>query len=169
MRQNPLPNVASSVATKSRGVLRPAAFVVVWTTGAIVVDQVSKFLVTRIWPDLIVLNKNVAFSIELPVWVVLLALIVLVAVGFSQWRGWSAQDKKVRAWALGLLLGGALSNILDRVMFGAVRDFIDLRVWPVFNLADVALTLGVIGVLWYAVRSSHTSHGTRQGVTSKRT
>jgi signal peptidase II len=45
--------------------------------------------------------------------------------------------------ALGAALGGATGNLLDRLFRGAVVDFIDLRVWPVFNLADVAITAGV--------------------------
>jgi signal peptidase II len=44
---------------------------------------------------------------------------------------------------LGLVLGGSLGNLVDRTRTGAVVDFVDLQVWPVFNLADVAITVGV--------------------------
>ena len=44
----------------------------------------------------------------------------------------------------GLLIGGALGNLADRVRDGAVTDFIDLPVWPTFNLADVAIVVGVV-------------------------
>jgi signal peptidase II len=47
----------------------------------------------------------------------------------------------------GLLLGGALGNIIDRLRDGAVTDFIKLPVWPAFNLADVAITVGVLALL----------------------
>lgn len=43
-----------------------------------------------------------------------------------------------------LMLGGAIGNLIDRVRFGYVIDFIDLKVWPVFNVADIALTTGMI-------------------------
>ena len=46
-------------------------------------------------------------------------------------------------WALSLILGGAIGNWIDRLRFEAVIDFIDFRVWPVFNLADAAITIGV--------------------------
>ena len=46
--------------------------------------------------------------------------------------------------SLGLLLGGAVGNIIDRIHLGHVVDFIDLGVWPVFNLADAAVTVGVV-------------------------
>jgi signal peptidase II len=48
----------------------------------------------------------------------------------------------------GLLVGGAVGNLLDRVLNGAVTDFIKLPLWPAFNLADVSITFGVLALLW---------------------
>ncbi len=48
----------------------------------------------------------------------------------------------------GLLLGGALGNLVDRVREGSVTDFIDFPAWPAFNLADSAITVGVIALLY---------------------
>ena len=48
--------------------------------------------------------------------------------------------------ALGLLIGGSISNLVDRVRLGYVTDFLDLRWWPAFNLADASIVVGV-GVL----------------------
>ena len=47
----------------------------------------------------------------------------------------------------GLLLGGALGNLIDRVRVGAVTDFIKLPLWPAFNVADIAITFGVLALL----------------------
>ena len=47
----------------------------------------------------------------------------------------------------GLLLGGALGNIIDRLRDGAVTDFIKVPIWPAFNFADVAITAGVVALL----------------------
>ena len=58
--------------------------------------------------------------------------------------------------ALGLILGGALGNLFDRVRFGYVIDFIDFRVWPVFNVADSAITIGTIILAWNILRRSCT-------------
>lgn len=72
-------------------------------------------------------------------------LVSLVVVGLIVSYGRTAARGDV--WlsiALGLLLGGALGNLLDRLLYGTVIDFIDFRVWPVFNLADSAITLGGI-------------------------
>lgn len=50
--------------------------------------------------------------------------------------------------SLGFILGGAISNLIDRVRFGCVIDFIDFRIWPVFNFADSAITIGVVLILF---------------------
>ena len=50
---------------------------------------------------------------------------------------------------LGLQLGGAVGNLIDRVRFGYVVDFINFRVWPVFNIADAAITAGLLLLAYY--------------------
>jgi signal peptidase II len=60
--------------------------------------------------------------------------------------------------ALGLLIGGSVSNLVDRVRLGYVTDFLDLRWWPAFNLADASIVIGVavlLGSLLLADRSHH--------------
>jgi signal peptidase II len=52
----------------------------------------------------------------------------------------------------GMLLGGALGNIIDRVRDGAVTDFIKLPGWPAFNVADISITLGVVVLLYVTER-----------------
>lgn len=59
--------------------------------------------------------------------------------------------------ALGLILGGALGNLFDRVRFGHVIDFLDFRVWPVFNIADSAITVGMIILAWHIIKN-YASH-----------
>ena len=51
---------------------------------------------------------------------------------------------------MGLILGGAIGNLIDRVRYGYVVDFLDFRIWPVFNIADCAIVIGVI-VLVYLI------------------
>ncbi|MEK7598152.1 MAG: signal peptidase II, partial [Patescibacteria group bacterium] len=57
-------------------------------------------------------------------------------------------------FGLTFILSGALSNVIDRLYFGCVIDFIDLKFWPVFNLADVFITTGVILILLDYFRKS---------------
>ena len=48
---------------------------------------------------------------------------------------------------MGIVLGGIAGNLIDRIVFGHVTDFLDFRVWPVFNIADAALTIGILGYI----------------------
>ena len=47
-------------------------------------------------------------------------------------------------WGVSLALSGALGNMIDRFVYGAVVDFLDVRIWPIFNVADIAIVCGVI-------------------------
>ena len=62
--------------------------------------------------------------------------------------------------ALGLLLGGAVGNLIDRIRFGEVVDFIDVGAWPVFNLADSAIVVGVIIIIFYLLFLARRDVGT---------
>lgn len=54
----------------------------------------------------------------------------------------------------GLLLGGAIGNLLDRILDGSVTDFIKFPHWPAFNVADIAITVGVISLVWVLERGA---------------
>lgn len=88
-------------------------------------------------------NRGVAFGLADGGGTALIALTVaaLLFVGFL-----FARDPTRRGmWiAIGLLAGGALGNLVDRVRSGEVTDYVDFLSWPPFNLADVAITLGVV-------------------------
>ena len=92
-------------------------------------------------------NRGVAFGLFSGAgpWLALIvgvALIVLVATFIMH------ADVALAWLPGGLLLGGALGNLVDRVREGAVTDFIDLPSWPAFNLADSAITVGVLALLY---------------------
>jgi len=67
--------------------------------------------------------------------------------------GWIVYNARKSCWSVreqiawGLVVGGAAGNLLDRVLYGAVTDFIDVGFWPVFNVADTSITLGVLLLL----------------------
>lgn len=80
---------------------------------------------------------------------------IVLALAISAWlvvliRHHAAE--KLMPAALALVLGGALGNVIDRIRFGAVVDFLDFHVagwhWPAFNVADSAITVGVILLIW---------------------
>jgi signal peptidase II len=88
----------------------------------------------------------------------LVALKLVAAVVFAVWMARAAS--RIVAASLALLIGGALGNALDRIVYGAVIDFVSLHAagwhWYVFNLADAAIVAGVAGLLYDAVKGSVT-------------
>ncbi len=66
----------------------------------------------------------------------------------------SEQLSRIYIFAFSLILGGAIGNLIDRIMLGYVVDFIDFRVWPVFNVADSAITVGALVILFKCIPSS---------------
>jgi signal peptidase II len=64
-------------------------------------------------------------------------------------------DKPLVWLPTGMLLGGALGNVIDRVRDGGVTDFIKLPAWPAFNVADVSITFGVLVLLYVTERPRH--------------
>lgn len=67
-----------------------------------------------------------------------------VALGVVAWMMIAQPPSRTMLAGGGLVLGGAAGNLLDRVSSGGVTDYLDLRVWPIFNLADVAIVSGVM-------------------------
>ena len=132
----------------------------------LVLDQASKFVildfvmmpprvieVMPIFNLVLVFNKGVSFGIFggagdwQPFALSGLALVICAGLVFWQWR----QRTMYGAVAVGLIVGGALGNVIDRLRFGAVVDFLDFHLggwhWPAFNLSDSAITLGVLVIL----------------------
>ena len=121
----------------------------------IIVDRLAKFLIfgnffegqsvpviPRIFHLTLVLNTGAAFRLlknrNYFFMISSLAVIALIVsyVFFSK-----CKDTVILS-AMGLILGGAVGNLTDRLFFGYIIDFLDFRVWPVFNIADSAITMG---------------------------
>lgn len=87
-----------------------------------------------------------------------LTLMVVVVTAVVAWWLWQARGGW-EAWSLGAVLGGALGNLIDRLRFGAVVDFVHFHLggWSfyIFNLADAALTLGAIGLVVAMLHPAH--------------
>lgn len=122
----------------------------------IFLDQLSKWAVldavkepieiTFFLNFVLVMNKGVSFGLfsaaQAPT-----VLIILTGALSAALLVWMVRaPERLIKWALGLIIGGALGNIIDRLRFGAVVDFIDVHAgawhWPAFNIADSAIVLG---------------------------
>lgn len=154
--------ISPDVTTKTRSYYRwsPLNLLKDWIVAALFVtvlaiDQVSKLLVKwnlslyESWPEQGFLrithgtNTGTAFGL-LPNQTTFLIVASIVAIGFIIYF-YGSQDKPnfpIRV-AIGLQLGGAFGNLSDRLWAGAVVDFIDVGPWPIFNLADSSIVVGI--------------------------
>lgn len=89
-------------------------------------------------------NTGIAFGLLADKGWLTIPLSFLVMLAILWYRHQVHAPPHWRELGFGLLFGGALSNLLDRLRYGYVIDLIDFRVWPVFNLADTAITLAVL-------------------------
>lgn len=98
----------------------------------------------------LVYNRGAAFGIlRNQFFLFITAAVVAIILLVANLKGSKRVDSY--ALALSLILAGAAGNLFDRLFFGSVIDFLDFRVWPVFNVADSAITIGVILALWHLV------------------
>ncbi len=124
------------------------------------IDQIIKFYVLKhlylgqeisiiknIFSITFVANKGIAFGLfsnyNFPFILISIAVLVCMTLVFIAFN--KDAISKARIWikiAYGLILGGALSNMLDRIRVGEVIDFLDFHIWPVFNIADSAICVG---------------------------
>ena len=129
----------------------------------VVLDQLSKWVVLEnihygetiyvapFWNWVLAFNPGAAFSLlaDQPGWQ--RWFFTVLALGISGWIAFMLRQhpqQKLLSLALSLVMGGALGNVIDRVRFGAVVDFVKWHVagyyWPAFNVADSAITIGAV-------------------------
>jgi signal peptidase II len=128
-------------------------------------DQLTKFIITRnlfyhqsvpviphVFHLTLIFNQGAAFGIlknQTPLFIFTSFLaVILIFLALKENR-----QGKLYPLALSFILAGALGNLIDRLFFGYVIDFLDFRVWPVFNIADSAITVGAILLGWSILRN----------------
>ena len=93
-------------------------------------------------------NRGAAFGIMPSGGMVFVAVALVVLAAVLALRAHIRDAGSAMTVAVGLVAGGTLGNLVDRLRFGYVVDFIDLRWWPVFNVADSAICIGVGLLMW---------------------
>lgn len=128
-----------------------------------IIDQLVKYLVVStmhlgqslpvikgIFHITYVLNPGAAFGmLEHQRWFFILVALAAVLLGAAFYKKLQQESFLMRSGA-GLLLGGAVGNLADRIQSGLVVDFLDFRIWPVFNIADIAICAGA-GILIFDI------------------
>jgi signal peptidase II len=138
---------------------RAAARAAALPVAVVAADQASKALVRDnvdlgsrdgVFPGIEIVhvrNRGVAFGLFSEGGVVLVAIGVASVVALLAF--FATHSRRPLVWLpTGLLLGGAAGNLIDRLREGFVTDFIDLPLWPAFNVADMAITFGVLSLLY---------------------
>ena len=110
----------------------------------IILDQISKEFVQKYLE--VSCNFGFAFGLGEASWPILLFALVLVGYFFFK------EKQKFLIFSLSLVIGGGIANLIDRLTVGCVRDFISVGFWPSFNLADAAITFGVLLILFEVLR-----------------
>ncbi len=125
------------------------------TSLVIVIDRIAKFLIfnnlfegqsveviPKIFHITLVLNTGTVFGLfkDRNQFFIVASFIVIALIVIYAWFG-KNRDLVILS-ALGLILGGAIGNLIDRLTFGYIIDFLDFRIWPVFNIADSSITVG---------------------------
>jgi signal peptidase II len=150
----------ATTTTGVRGRLRPVLLAAALVAVVIVADRITKHIVRGhiafTQSDTVIAgvlrlvhyrNTGVAFDFlsgggVIVVVITAIALIALVAYFATH------PDRRGLWVPTGLLIGGAVGNLLDRIINGYVTDFIKFPDWPAFNVADIAITVGVISLIW---------------------
>jgi len=130
----------------------------------VLLDQFTKFLIKQnfqlnqsipiiknIFHLTYITNSGSAFGLFKGInpFFILFSIVVIIAIFYYLKK--IVENETLLQFAAGLLLGGTLGNLIDRLVYGAVTDFIDFRIWPVFNIADSSVTISIallIILLW---------------------
>jgi len=130
-----------------------------WWILTSVMTPPRRISVTGILDLVLVYNRGVSFGLlgGAPSWataaLIVFALLLAMALCIWMWRA----DSLLLGTALGFVVGGALGNVIDRFLHGAVVDFLDFHAagyhWPAFNVADSAITIGVVILIIDSLKS----------------
>ena len=139
-------------------------YITIFSTAIIIilVDQIAKFLIRinfqlnetlpiikNIFHLTHIQNTGAGFGI-LKSQTLILIFISLVVIGVIFYYFDRIKEKEVLLQVLvGFVLAGTIGNLIDRLAYGFVIDFLDFQIWPIFNVADSFVTIGVIGLIIY--------------------
>ena len=132
----------------------------------VILDQFSKYIVVenmalgesipiieKVFHLTYILNPGAAFGMFAHNRLFFIAIAVIV-IGIIIW---ARREILASPWEViagcGLFLGGAIGNLIDRARQGLVIDFFDFRIWPVFNIADIAICIGVGLIIWNLLKT----------------
>ena len=130
---------------------------------ALILDQFTKFAVRQnvginnsvpavknIFHITYITNTGSAFGLFKDLNLLFIFISIAIMIFIVYYLKNAKSENKIESAFFGLLFGGIIGNLIDRLIYGHVIDFIDFRIWPVFNLADSFITISVIGLVSYS-------------------
>ena len=147
-------------------------FSLVSVCSVVVLDRLTKIFFSRVLSEgeslpvihhffhmTLVHNTGIAFGLfkDQGMVFIIIPVIAIFLLIYNIYYYKNNDEKLSKLYIVGfsLILGGAIGNLIDRIVFGYVVDFIDLRMWPVFNIADSAITIGAVVVAWQCLALSN--------------
>ena len=128
----------------------------------IIIDQLAKFLIKTNFQlnESVALIKNIfhltyihnfgaGFGLLQQQRLILIFISLFVIGVILYYFDRIKEKEKLLQFLVGFVLGGTIGNLIDRLFYGYVIDFLDFQVWPIFNIADSFVTIGVIGLIIY--------------------
>ena len=133
---------------------------------ALLADQLAKNIIQRVMTEgqsvqvlpffylTYTRNPGAAFGLfayQTNILIIITILVIVIMTAILLLRPTAGKNRLIKI-GMGLVIGGALSNLIDRLQFGLVIDYLDFRIWPVFNLADTAIFIGaclLFKEIWY--------------------
>lgn len=131
-------------------------------------EEPSSFNIFKYFSLTLVRNTGICFGmlnavdIKIPIIIASVGIALVILIYFQRFAG----NSREMAVALGLIEGGIIGNLTDRIVTGAVIDFINFHVWPVFNLADVFIVSGIGLVFLKQLQNHNHSQGKISGENS---
>lgn len=162
------PEMTDTAVSPQRATMKDRVVLLLVAALVVILDQLSKAYIIQTlplyqswapFPSLVAFfrithatNTGIAFGLFPNIgWLVgVMAVVVTAAVLY--FNDHVTSDSLWVRVALGLIVGGALGNLIDRIRIGHVTDFLDFGPWPVFNLADLAIVSGAVLLAWLVMR-----------------
>lgn len=121
--------------------------------GIVILDQLTKLFFTgkSFFLFNYTINTGIVFGLFKGLnllWIIISIMVTFLILNYFR----RIKDNKIKT-GVAFLLAGTIGNLIDRIVFGYVRDFIDLKVWPIFNIADTFNVIGVLLIVYCILRS----------------
>lgn len=124
-----------------------------WLLALVVVatDRLTKFVVFHAFPPILVKNTGTVFGLfgqNNFFWLIVSVMLLAALLFYILKLRAGTKSQKLTSFCVLLILSGGIANVIDRLLYGYVIDFIKLPFWPAFNVADVAVTVGLTVLIW---------------------